>query len=405
MRALTRFTRYLESAFTTRSAQKVISSQYSVLPYDIPSSISKYVSGNEYKFSSPTSASELFDSGGEFRQDDQVPLLTYFSLRHGFMESKFSVTAASEALTSETMPQWTLMTLSHEIMHSRVRTIFQALFGKVWGDSDYSLINEEFYRDFAEWIEQRSAPQKTKIAPGLRNVILHFCYAIELFSDPILAKNDALSRTVTIEKLSECYSRHKQLAIEMIVHFHDYYFSYAYQPKMYLMSLWASWIKVAAPYTRTEEYLTRSLATVACGAGTEPTAAYATSVEHIRDALDSLEAKDVCSPLFQEIRSLVDSEEVRALFKPMYYLIDQVRLFFASQTIASNIDKIDKDPFSEGSFRAEDYSASIYVFREEGETISPIRYSLAALFRALSDSPPSVDRQWLTAWNYMVISS
>jgi hypothetical protein len=65
------------------------------------------------------------------------------------------------------------------------------------------------------------------------------------------------------------------------VHFHDYYFVYACQPKLYVMSLWASWIKVAAPYTRPSDYLIRSLATVACGSGLDSSAAF----DHAKEIL------------------------------------------------------------------------------------------------------------------------
>lgn len=404
VRALTKFTRYLESAFVARSAGKVISSHYSQIKRVVPASIATYVSGSVYKFPEPgEQIHECFDSGGDFRQEDQIPLLTHFSLRHGFMESKFSVTAASEALTAETMPQWTLMTLSHEVMHSRVRTIIQALFGHKWNDHEYTLLRPEYWRDFCAWLEARKTPKETNIATGLRNVILNFCHAIEQSTIPLPIDKDFVGRKIKHHEISESYSDHKQLAVEMIVHFHDYYFAYAYQPKMYMMSLWASWIKVAAPFTRTAEYLTRSLATVACGTGLPPREAFNYAVDVLKDALDALEAAGVQSPLFDELRRLTkgdEGENSRAFFKPCYYLVDQVRLFFASPSIASRIDRIETDPFAEGSTSAEDYSANIYVFSEGAETLSPIRYSLAALFSTLSRKLPVNDQQWLTAWNY-----
>jgi hypothetical protein len=375
----------------------------------MPASIPGYSSGPAYKLPEKgVEANEHFDGGGEFRQDDQVPLIAHFSLRHGFMESKFSVTAASESLTVEVMPQWTLMTLSHEIMHSRVRAILQALFGKKWDEGEYALIRGEDFEEFRKWIESRGREYEAPVATGLRNAILNFCYAIEMSADPVLAAEDDKGRSVSIEKLSECYTRNKQLAIEIVVHFHDYYFAYACQPKMYAMSLWASWIKVAAPFQRTSEYLARSLATIAGGTGLEPIEAFNFAVETLQEALDALEARGVQSPLFGELRRLTSAsaiETTRAYFKPFYYLSDQVRLFFASQLIASRIDRLETDPFAEGSTSADDYSANIYVYGESGPSVSPVRYALAALFRSLSGKSPIADNQWLTAWNYLVISS
>jgi hypothetical protein len=415
VRALTKFTRYLESAFVIRNAGDVVRNRYSEIRYRVPASIPTYNSGSQYRFPESREATdERFDAGGDFAQQSQVPLVAYFSLRHGFMESKFSVTAASESLTAETEPQWTLMTLSHEVMHSRVRSIFVALFGTKWDEENDEVIRTEQFRLFSQWIEARNLPGDQPIAAGLRNAILNFCYAIDRFANGLAAPEDpAMDPTtpeVPIEKMRECYSRNKQLAVETLVHFHDYYFAYAYQPKMYMMSVWASWIKVAAPFTRTLEYLVRSLATVACGTGLEPREAFDAAVDILIEALDGLEAAGVRSPLFLELRRLSQSadevEATRASFKVFYYLIDQVRLFFASPSIAAKIDRVEEDPFAEGSTLAEEYSANVFVFGEEAAgSVSPIRYSLAALFTSLAGKPPVDDPQWLTAWNYMVISS
>jgi hypothetical protein len=198
--------------------------------------------------------------------------------------------------------------------------------------------------------------------------------------------------------------------MEIVVHFHDFYFAYACQRKTYLMSVWASWIKVAAPFTRTPEYLVRSLVTVACGTGLSPEQAFEYAAEELKKALDTLEKRGIRSPLFAELRRLMsdseESEKLRAYFRPFYYLMDHVRLYFASTIIAEKIDRIETDQFAEGSTSAEDYTSSIYLFPDEQtQSPSPIRYSLAALFRTLSGNPCPADPQWLTAWNYMVISS
>ena len=411
IRALTRFTRYLETAFMVRSAGKVIGKQYSCTKESLPVSIPTYTSGPSYKLPEHgTEATEYFDRGGDFRQDDQVPLLAHFSLRHGFMESKFSVTAASESLTAETMPQWTLMTLSHEVMHSRVRTIFQALFGSDWSEDSRSAVRPEVLSELLTWINSAASSSPVSVDTGLRNVILMFCYAIEKALNPVAAKEDKPGNPLSANAFVDAYCHHKQLAIETVVHFHDYYFAYAYHPQTYIKSVWASWIKVAPPFIRTREYLVRSLATVACGKGLHPTQAFEFAVEELKQGLSTLESSGIRSPLFAELRRLVtdpgEAEKTRAYFKPFNYLMDHVRLFFASTIIAKQIDRITSDPFAEGSISPEDYSASIYVFPDgEEASPSPIRYSLAALFRTLSGKPCAADAQWLTAWNYMVISS
>lgn len=409
IRALTNYTRYLECAFLTRSAAEVIKRQYSSKPVPVPSGIATYESGAAYSLRSPKGTGEEFDSGGDFALVNNVPLLTHFSLRHGFKETKFSLTAASESLTAECLPAWTLMTLSHEVMHSRVRDIFQELFGATWEDDSPDERWETFYNEFKLWYK---APEGAPIPPlkqGIRNAVLNYCFASERASDIVPSRRDKSELNLSITDVRSYFRKHQRLATELFVHFHDYYFAYACQPKLYVMSLWASWTTVAAPVARPDEYLIRTLATIACGTGLETRAAFAYGIEALEEGLDSLESVGIRSALFAELRRILSSERERILllFKPAYYLIDQVRLYFASPLIVSKIDRLETDPFAEGSEIASEYSSSIYVHGEQdpGKLISPIRYSLAALVRELSGEPPIGDLQWLSAWNTLVISS
>ena len=93
VRALTKYTRYLESAFMVRDASNVIENRYAKVENVIPARIPDYGSGPEYEFfSASNKREEHFDAGGDFREEVYVPLIAHFSLRHGFMEQKFYVT-------------------------------------------------------------------------------------------------------------------------------------------------------------------------------------------------------------------------------------------------------------------------------------------------------------------------
>ena len=180
VRALTKYTRYIETAFVSRSAISVIDGQYSKLKHSVPACLPDYKSGPEYSYEDRINKTEHFDDGGNLPQENHVPLIVHFSLRHGFMESKYSVTAASEALTAGTLPAWTLMTLSHEIMHSRVRAIFQALFGKQWDGKNGDVVSGARFSEYSAWLEARYSKKKAKVVSNLRNVVLDFCWALEL---------------------------------------------------------------------------------------------------------------------------------------------------------------------------------------------------------------------------------
>lgn len=414
VRALTHFTRYLEGAFSVRSAAEVISKQYSNTQASIPSRISRYVSGSRYSFegsaqSSPKATVDPFDRGGAFEDSEHVPLIAHFSLRHGFKESKFSVTAASESLSAESQPQWTLMTLSHEVMHSRVRDIFRALFGLEWDDKEASVLTEDDFESFRAWYEADGEVPGMSTKASIRNAVLLFCHAMVRADQPVTTRRTGTDLEIrNLVDFTDGYYRFRMRAVELFVHFHDFYFVYACQARAYALSLWASWIRVAPPLARPKEYLVRSLATLACGTGSTPQEAFGAAVEVLEDTLDELERVGIESPLFWELRRLLAEERghVFALFKPAHYLIDHVALFFKSREVASRIDGIESDPFAEGSELVGQYSANVFVFPDEDDDeVSPTRFTLASLLHSLSNGVTEVDGQWRSAWNLMVVSS
>jgi hypothetical protein len=404
VRAVTNFTRSLECAFKYRSAASVLANEYATKDALVPNKIAFYDSGAGYKFATNDNVREEFDYGGDFPSKDHFPLLCHFSLRHGFKEAKYSVTAASESLTTECMPAWTMMTLSHEIMHSRVRHIMYALFGTTWEADEYEKEWKAWCRGFARWYRPRNGVAEP-ILSGIRNAILSFCLARERHN-PVETERSQSQKKVNKTELLNAFRTHKRLASELLVHFHDYFFIYARQPRLYTLSLWASWPTVAALAARPEEYLVRTLATLACGTGAEARAAFQGAADQLLDALDQLEAIGTSSPVYAVVRDMLSQrrEELFAMFRPAYYLIDQVRRFFASTVIAKQIDRIDTDPFAAGSTIASEYTDSIYV-QGENAPLSPVRHSLAALVRRLSGTPVLDDPQWLTGWNSMVICS
>ena len=405
VRAMTIFTRYLESAFAERSAPHVIEVEYPHRARELPRSIVNYLPGWDYTLPKSAATVEEFDKGGALPSRTPIPLLTQFSLRHGFKESKFCVTAASESLSAENRPQWTLMTLSHEVMHSQVRGIFQALFGANWENPDRELIPDEHFESFRVWLESSAS---VPLDAQLRNVVFNYVLAAERADMLVATRRPVQERLVTVDVLTGAYQRHKLFAIELFVHFHDYYFVYASQPRVYALSLWATWIRVASPFARPFEYLVRSLATLACGLSSTQWEAFKGACEYLSEALLELEAHGVTSPLFDELRRIMKDDEDRlfAHFKPAHYLIQQIRVCLASQTIADRIDRIDADPFSEGSELAEEYSANVFVYPENDDVeISPVRYGLASLLRSVTGQAAVEDQQWLTAWNLMVIAS
>lgn len=113
------------------------------------------------------------NNSGSKGSGENARLLPYFSLRHGFKESRTYINAV-ESLTHCYLPEWTLMTLTHELMHSRVRQIVEYVMG-----IDSSKDPNEIHRiDGENYYNWNSSPRFQKyrfpIRTGLRQMFYYF---------------------------------------------------------------------------------------------------------------------------------------------------------------------------------------------------------------------------------------
>src|SRR5207244_842868 len=146
----------------------------------------------------------------------------------------------------------------------------QALFGTRWDSQQPTDEWSRHYKEFESWYAA-SRPAPVPSDAGCRILILNFCLAMSRYVQPVSERRDKDQTAIpNAQDLFVSYRKQKMLAIELFVHFHDYYFAFADQHRLYVMSIWASWTKVAAPYTRLNEYVIRTLATIVAGSGLAP---------------------------------------------------------------------------------------------------------------------------------------
>lgn len=403
-KALISFVRNIENAMNEVNAVDVIENHYAKITTDLISpNFVQYKSDNLYKDSyTSKDSSHTLD---QYRGTDTptIPLITHFSLRHGFKESPVSVTAASESLSHEIDPHWTLMTLSHEIMHSRVRGIFEALM-KI-GNSEYN----SHFQSYNRWLANASHSQTILIKEGLRNVVYLFCQNYEeLYLGGNITFQDNKA-TENGKKLRDCFVNHQIKAIELIVHFHDYFFIFENNYETYFKSVFISWSKVSAPCNNHEYYLVRCLATAALGSGLHYFQAFNFARERILEILIDLKDQNLASPFINQcIKTLEDAEnsikqsdlQSRLLseFKISYFLIDQFSFFFTSTLL------IKKLHFTNAVISNEENIHNVELYGD-GKFINPIAYSLSSLIKSISSDHQVQDSRWLSSWNSMVISS
>lgn len=404
-KALISFVRNIEISMNTVNAVEIIEKGYSQNKTElINPNFLHYTSGEIYKSSySNTDSSHQLDqykTGNEIT----IPLITHFSLRHGFKESPVSVTAASESLSHEIDPHWTLMTLSHEIMHSRVRSIVDSLMK----NTENNFINH--FHSFNNWLNSCNSNKSVFIKDGLRNIIYLFCMNCEelLRGKEIEFKQN--KATDNGKKLRNFFISHQMKAVELMVHFHDFFFIFENDFETYFKSIFISWSKVSAPCNNHEYYLTRCLATAALGSGMEYYDAFHMAREKLLEVLFELKEQNQDSPFINQCIYTLENaknsdqnnkKQLSSLlceFKISYFLIDQFSLYFSSTALLKNLHYTKSVTSNEENI----HNVEIYG---EGKFINPIAYSIASLKKSIIKDHQILDSRWLSAWNSMVISS
>ena len=434
VRALIAYVRHIEKAMCSADPKMVINESYSqtlfpdleILPYKPDTLVFPNINNAQQ-----SNRSTKFDSCNPRPINKPFPLITHFSLRHGFKESIFTVTAASESLNLEVKPQWTISTLSHEVMHSRVRHIFNTLM-----TIDFSSYEENkrveaearelasHYEVYIQWVRnQKTNNDSTKLR--LRNVIYNYCLMCEMSEQTGKAGALKLGASRDISKifgnnniengktLRNFYIKHQMKAIELLVHFHDYYFIYQNNSELYFRSIIISWSKVAAPYSNPSYYLIRCLATAALGTSEDPQVAFQIAVDKIYEAIKAIKEADYQLPLVEVFESYldmflsqIDSDKNKSIdhtkskrifineFECAYWFIDIFSNYFSSIKTLNHLQNSDVD--NDSLTRTDIYG--------NGEFINPITLCLSSLNRSLNDTSELINQRWLSAWNFLVIS-
>lgn len=408
---LNAFSRSIESIFEKHPIDTVIAEKYA-----IAEGVDVFRSLQSFK---PENWSLREDLALDALLEGQLPAapnpkLTFFSGRVGFRESEFSVTAAIQALNAAGTAHWSLMTITHELLHAHVRGILGAIFADKQQRSP-GIAFKDYYQRYKNVVDQPDKP-KTLIE-SLRSIIYNYCRqsinieaAIDGYHSHLNKTEEGQSpliRTATVlpgeSRIREELTKKYRELNEIMVHVLDHQYFYNGDNALYLRSIWTSWANVPAVLEQVEHYLLRSL--VAIGAhetGTLPER-FSLSVEIVSEALRSLIDGNV--PVAEALRTLQDPKafhRLRLEFLPGIYLAEMVMKFLRASCIASSLPGSDKNINSDG----EEYK---YVL-EEGEfpgvdVESPHAFVLDRLRRVLRNEKSTLHRTHLAGWILLACAS
>lgn len=290
--ALTSITRAAERAFATAALETVLSERAATaapLPGlgDLPSyDASNWRLHHLDRFSVPPQ-----------RPFAKIP---YFSGRLGFRETEYTISASLHAITAGASPEWSLLTVTHELLHGHVRNLIAQI---LEGDPSRHPTPKwrEFYQRFARSI-MRGPLADENLLDSLRKVI--FGYACSTLSwgslsrDPHTEKTGEHSLDFRVkyrlpdeESLWLLLDGELRNISEVFVHVLDLHYFYRSCLSAYVPLVWRSW--AVLPHVRGDlrQYLLRTLLVSATKTTGSALDRFTASRARVLEVLSSLAAR------------------------------------------------------------------------------------------------------------------
>jgi hypothetical protein len=360
----------------------------------------------------------------------RLPKLAYFSSRLGFKEFQNSITAATQCLHACDSPRWTLMTLTHELLHAHVRAILASILIPSKGELPEDAA-KRFAVEHASNIDERKFKnlEKFTVIGFLRHCLFEYSdYYHESNNSPFDAPQMSIAAAQVAEGQMHRLKNAFPFINEIMVHTLDLPYFYNDDLTQYLKSLWDSWSTIPGVVDRIDAYLLRSL--VAAGslkAANEKielvtrkdellanatfslTQSFDSACKEVSGAIAELQAvggKSVILNLIVE--HLVDPKarkHLRKLYPANLKLAMVTREFFLSNSIKNHLSAV-SDKFSD--FDAE--KGEIYRLEEKDlvqEGIAnPLRFLQDRLRRGLGiQGLPDKQEEWKSAWVLHALAS
>jgi hypothetical protein len=274
------------------------------------------------------------------------PKLPYFSGRLGFRETEYTISAALQSLAAGADPEWSLLTVTHEMVHGHVRNILSLLF-----QGSPSQAPEQKWQEFYERFEQKLAgtgPQGESFLDSLRDIVFAYC-CLSITHGSLTREPDGWrapgTREVSYrfllpnsEVLWSVFEAESRNISEVLVHVLDLHYFYLSSLSAYVPLVWRSWAKLPQVKGDLRQYLLRSLLVVS-------TKSKGTSYERFREARARLrELLETASPnattgratieaAIQTLRDDVESEKLFYSFSASLLLVDLANHILTSNTI------------------------------------------------------------------------
>ena len=328
--------------------------------------------------------------------------IVYFSNRLGFRETKYSITAAIQAIELASLPTWNMCTMFHELVHGHVRGLFSEFY------PFRSSITAEDFRSVLEKYQDRKAKQN----PPQNLFELLQVTIVSVISDLYDVEiSDNIREYISDPVFAEMIPKWHQAMNELLVHVLDYTYFYKRDKETYVKSIWASWSTLPFISSRLEEYLLRTLCAISIEAEGTMKDIFNNAKMAIDEYLEQLENSkhlklDV--GLLQMARNILKDPDggLYKRFTLCFPLVVVADLFLVSKQIRAEFTDVDEEELADDYGYQLNFSMGDFSNREMN---GPITFLYAVLKASLSDdfveNYKSGTYEFLSLWIFSVLAS
>lgn len=407
--ALNNIARFVEECFANVSIfDTIITSMAHAAPLKGTDNLLKYDSSEWHKSSVGT-------FGIKPNRDSTFFKLPFFNGRLGFRETEYSIAAAIQSISSGATLEWSLMTLTHEMLHGHVRKILNSIF---FGN-DLMNRNDQrnlFYERFVA--KQEGKLTDEKLIDSIRSVIFTYCcYTTEfgsITSQTEPPEDKFRMPVLELEKLWSVFEHEYRNINELFVHILDLHYFYANRVSVYIPLIWCSW--VAVPYTSGDlrQYILRSVLTISSKVDGSIHIRWKESIGILKGLLVKYQESKLNYPIIQDVIDILNNEELLRVyyfpaFKASIIIVDLVKNIFFAEQIRSAIFNDDLVAWESEEHEDSSLEKSFYYNLDEGfndEVIaSPIAYLLDKMIKELNSGRTKNDIERETAIQFLALNS
>ena len=334
--------------------------------------------------------------------------LIYFSSRWGFHETLNSITLSWQTISSGALPEWTLLTLSHEFLHSYFReTVHSILFTpESYGSLDELVAKYNDARQRHSGNPGAWAGLRLSSADCMRFFILsqlQICSQLDKWVSSALSDHVPFCAEISAitpgeaESLMQAYMPGD--LEEYMVHILDYQYFYDTNDRYYISSIWNTWSLVPDVYRRVEHYVLRTLLALA-SSHAEPSAPSVFISVHskLRSELEKLVSTRNNSLAKAAIDLLLDEYGCMSLwlrFNALHNLVLFTRTFFVDTKMYARL-------MSDSSQdRAADSRYGLAVGDYHEPIQSPVAFLLERFATSLDDDIS--DSEYVSLWQFILL--